>query len=92
MMAKMKPLSIAERKVIRKLATAFVCADAEINAVAKVYEEQTGKPYNRNAPDSYLNVFLNSDPECKRLWTLLQKDILATSKQFADGLRRERDS
>lgn len=91
-MPKKKPLSAAEREVIRKLATVLVCADLEANVVAKFYEEKLGKPYDLNAPDSYLNGFLASDPEYKRLWTLLQKDLVTCRNKMADGLRSERDS
>lgn len=89
-MKKLKPLTAAEREVVRKLATVLVCADLEANMVAKFYEESTGKPYNRDAPDSYLNGFLSSEPAFKRLYTLLQKDIVACRRDLADGLRRER--
>ncbi|VFS20576.1 Uncharacterised protein [Serratia liquefaciens] len=58
--------------------------------MAKFVEEKTGKPYNRDAPDSYLNMFLNSDPETRRVWQLLQKDIVATRKSFADRIAKER--
>ncbi|MEV9346626.1 Uncharacterised protein [Klebsiella pneumoniae] len=90
MMAKQKPLPAAARRTIRQLAAAFVCADIEANLMAKFVEEKTGKPYNRDAPDSYLNMFLNSDPETRRVWQLLQKDIVATRKSFADRIAKER--
>lgn len=90
-MMKKKPLSSAEREVIRKLATVLVSADLEANMIAKFYEEKLGKTYNRDAPDSYLNSFLSSDPEYKRLRTLLQKDIVTCRREMAEGLRRERD-
>lgn len=91
-MKKKKPLSSAEREVIRKLSTLLVCADLEANTIAKFYEEKLGKPYDRDAPDSYLNGFLASNPEYKRLWTLLQKDLVTCRREMSEGLRRERDS
>ncbi|WP_410693148.1 hypothetical protein [Citrobacter freundii] len=88
-MKKPKPLTRGEREVIRKLATVIVCADVEVNMIAKFYEEKLGKPYDRNAPDSYLNTFLNSDPECKRLNQLLKRDIETCRNDLAEGLGRE---
>lgn len=88
-MTKPKPLTRGEREVIRKLATVIVCADVEVNMIAKFYEEKLGKPYDRNAADSYLNTFLNSDPECKRLNQLLKRDIETCRNDLAEGLGRE---
>ncbi|WP_035604772.1 hypothetical protein [Edwardsiella tarda] len=89
-MKKLKPLKSAEREIIRQLATLLVCADIEASVIAKCYEDELGKPYDRNAPDGYLNTFLNSDPTYKRLWALLQKDIVTCRKELAVGLGRER--
>ncbi|HHT0133075.1 TPA: hypothetical protein ACTW38_002908 [Klebsiella michiganensis] len=90
-MAKKKPLPAAARSAIRRLAAAFVCAELELQVVAKFVEEKTGKPYDHNASDSYLNSFLDSDPEVRRVWELMQKDIVSTRKDFADRLGRDRD-
>ncbi|HBC0987580.1 TPA: hypothetical protein IGZ61_002252 [Escherichia coli] len=89
-MAKLKPLSCSERRVIEKLAAVFVCAELEARAVAPVAEEATGKPYDFSAPDGYLNTFLNSNPEYKRLWSLMQKDIAACRRDFAARLEADR--
>ncbi|MEG0099749.1 MAG: hypothetical protein RR818_01340 [Citrobacter sp.] len=89
-MANPKPLSKPEREIVRKLAAVLVCADLEVNMVSRFYEEKTGKPYNRDSPDSYLNQFLNNNPQYRRLWSLLQKDINTCRHDMAEGLRRER--
>lgn len=90
MMTKKKPLPASARDAIRKVAAVLVCAEIESGVIASVYEKSTGKPYDRNGPDSYFNVFLKSDPECQRIWSLLQKDIVATRKSFSEKLRSKR--
>lgn len=91
-MAKPKTLPAAGRKVIRQLAAALVCAEVEAKVIAPLFEEKTGKQYKYDAPNSYLNVFLDSDPEIRRAWKLMQKDIVSTRQGFADRVRRERDN
>ncbi|HAU9074522.1 TPA: hypothetical protein JEX29_001961 [Escherichia coli] len=44
MARKLKPLSRGERAVVRQLAYCLVLADIEKNAIARAYEQQTGKP------------------------------------------------
>ncbi|EKE3213114.1 hypothetical protein OUN72_002822 [Salmonella enterica subsp. enterica serovar Essen] len=88
---KLKPLSPAQRQVVKKLAAVMVCVELEVNVVASVAEKATGKPYDHAAPDSYLNTFLNKNPEYKRLWSLMQKDIAACRKNFAASLEARRD-
>ncbi|HCZ9100909.1 TPA: hypothetical protein O4G09_004008 [Klebsiella michiganensis] len=90
-MARQKPLPAAARKAVRQIATAFVCAEVEAQVIAKLFEEETGKPYDHNASDSYLNIFLNADPDTRRVWNLMQKDVASVRKDFADRLRRDRD-
>ncbi|EPV3343517.1 hypothetical protein ACV3QK_002848 [Klebsiella pneumoniae] len=90
-MSRQKPLAAAARKAVRQIATAFVCAEVEAQVIAKLFEEETGKPYDHNASDSYLNIFLNSDPETRRVWNLMQKDVSSVRKDFAERLRRDRD-
>ncbi|ENA7706485.1 hypothetical protein ABGV03_004912 [Escherichia coli] len=51
MARKLKPLSRGERAVVRQLAYCLVLADIEQNAIACAYEQQTGKPWNPDAPD-----------------------------------------
>lgn len=51
MARKLKPLSRGERAVVRQLAYCLVLADIEKNAIARAYEQQTGKPWNPDAPD-----------------------------------------
>ncbi|CAM4197929.1 hypothetical protein PLGE761_15715 [Pluralibacter gergoviae] len=89
-MEKQRPLAPVARSTIRHLAAAFVCAELETQVIAKFLEEKTGKPYDRNAPDSYLNTFLSAEPEIRRAWRLLQKDIAATRKDFAARMEKER--
>lgn len=90
-MSRQKPLAAAARKAVRQIATAFVCAEVEAQVIAKLFEEETGKPYDHNASDSYLNIFLNSDSETRRVWNLMQKDVSSVRKDFAERLRRDRD-
>lgn len=91
-MANQKPLPAATRKALRQIAAAFVCAEVEDQVISRLMQEKTGQPYDSHSPDSYLNTYLSSEPETRRLWNLLQKDITATRQEFAARLRRERDS
>lgn len=43
-MAKKKPLPAAARSAIRRLAAAFVCAELELQVVAKFVEEKRASP------------------------------------------------
>ncbi|MBR7596909.1 hypothetical protein [Klebsiella oxytoca] len=90
-MSRQRPLPAAARKAVRQIATAFVCAEVEAQVVAKLFEEEFGKPYDREAADSYLNSFLHSDPDTRRVWNLMQKDVASVRKDFAERMRRDRD-
>ncbi|EMO4249231.1 TPA: hypothetical protein MX306_003073 [Citrobacter freundii] len=85
----LKPLSARERKVINQLAAVLVCAGIESGVVAPQYEKQTGKKYDPASARSYLNTFLNKNPEYKRVWKLLLKDKASHERDFAEQVRRE---
>lgn len=85
----LKPLSARERKVINQLAAVLVCAGIESGIVAPQYEKQTGKKYDRTSARSYLNTFLNKNPEYKRVWKLLLKDKTSHERDFSEQIRRE---
>ncbi|BDI44010.1 hypothetical protein R0P36_004532 [Escherichia coli O4] len=84
---KLKPLSRGERAVIWRLAHCLVLADIEQNAIARAYEQQTGKPWSPDAPDSPMRRFLRSSPACARLWKLLGKDIRSVREEIYAGLK-----
>ncbi|EEX9089716.1 hypothetical protein FRV13_15350 [Escherichia coli] len=84
---KLKPLSRGERVVIWRLAHCLVLADIEQNAIARAYEQQTGKPWSPDAPDSPMRRFLRSSPACARLWKLLGKDIRSVREEIYAGLK-----
>lgn len=86
----LKPLSARERKVINQLAAVLVCASIESGVVAPQYEKQTGKKYDQTSARSYLNTFLNKNPEYKRVWKLLLKDRASHEHDFVEQIRRER--
>ncbi|EEC7658554.1 hypothetical protein D4639_000218 [Escherichia coli] len=87
MTRKLKPLSRGERAVIWRLAHCLVLADIEQNAIARAYEQQTGKPWNPDAPDTPMKRLLRSSPACARLWKLLGKDIRSVREEIYAGLK-----
>ncbi|EJF3499074.1 hypothetical protein ABUT67_13940 [Escherichia coli] len=87
---KLKPLSRGERAVIWRLAHCLVLENIEQNAIARAYEQQTGKPWNLDAPDSPMKRFLRSSPACARLWKLLSKDIQCVREEIYAGLKTQR--
>ena len=84
-----KPLSTGQRDIIRKMAAILVCAEIEARAIAPQFEKSTGKKYEAKSGQSYLNTFLNNNPEYKRVWTLLLKDKNRHERDFLERLRRE---
>lgn len=85
----LKPLSNSQRDIIRKMAAILVCAEIEVRAIAPQFEKSTGKKYNFESADSYLNTFLNSNPEYKRVWKLLLKDKSSVERDFLERMRRD---
>ncbi len=90
MTRKLKPLSRGERAVIWRLAHCLVLADIEQNAIARAYEQQTGKSWNPDAPDTPMKRLLRSSPACARLWKLLSKDIQCVREEIYAGLKTQR--
>ncbi len=86
---KLKPLTKGERNIISLIAAVMVCAEVEAKAVAPSLAKETGKPYDFKSPTSYLNVFLNKNPEYKRAFSLLMKDKASHEKGFLEQCRRE---
>ena len=86
---KLKPLTKAERNIISLIAAVMVCAEVEARAIAHSLTKETGKPYDFKSPTSYLNVFLNKNPEYKRVHNLLLKDSASHRKDFLEQCRRE---
>lgn len=89
MTKKLKPLARSERNIINLMAAVLVCLEIEVKVVAPQLEKSTGKKYDFSAPDSYLNVFLNNNPEYKRAWRLLLKDKASHERGFLENARRE---
>lgn len=90
MARKLKPLSHGERAVVRQLAYCLVLADIEQNAIVRTYEQQTGKPWNPDAPDTPVKRALRSSPAYARLWKLLGKDIQSVREEIYAGLKTQR--
>ncbi|ENB3514129.1 hypothetical protein ABHL62_004289 [Escherichia coli] len=90
MARKLKPLSRGERAVVRQLAYCLVLADIEQNAIVRAYEQQTGKSWNPDAPDTPMKRALRSSPACARLWKLLGKDIRSVREEIYAGLKTQR--
>lgn len=86
---KLKPLTRGERNIINLMAGVLVCLELEVRAVAPQVEKSTGKKYDHNAPDSYLNTFFNNNPEYKRAWKLLLKDKASHERGFLKKIRGE---
>ena len=86
---KLKPLTKGERNIISLIAAVMVCAEVEAKAVAPALAKETGKPYDFKSPTSYLNIFLNNNPEYKRVRNLLLKDKVSHEKGFLEQCRRE---
>ncbi|EPJ5577269.1 hypothetical protein PPD89_001250 [Citrobacter farmeri] len=84
-----KPLSTGQRDIIKKMAAILVCAEIEARAIAPQFEKSTGKKYDAKSEQSYLNTFLNNNPEYKRVWTLLLKEKTRRERDFLEHLRRE---
>lgn len=90
MTRKLKPLSRGERAVVRQLAHCLVLAYIEQKAITCAYEQQTGKPWNPDSPDTPMKRFLRSSPACARLWKLLGKDIQSVREEIYAGLKTQR--
>lgn len=84
-----KPLSASQRDVIRKTAAIIVCAEIEVSAIAPTFEKATGEKYDFRSEQSYMNTFLNSNPEYKRIWKLLLKDKASCERDFLKTLGRD---
>ena len=89
MATKLKQLTKGERNIISLIAAVMVCAEVEAKAIAPSLAKETGKPYDFNSPTSYLNIFLNNNPEYKRVRNLLLKDKASHEKGFLEQCRRE---
>ncbi|MBA5235275.1 hypothetical protein H2Y54_01735 [Pectobacterium aroidearum] len=81
MMATVKPYTPATRRYIQQLAAVMVCLDIEREVIAGAFEKATGKPYDRNAPDSFSNTFLSANAEYDRAWKALSRAIAKERKQ-----------
>ncbi|HDQ5867533.1 TPA: hypothetical protein QA940_004339, partial [Shigella flexneri] len=62
----------------------------EQNAIVRTYEQQTGKPWNPDAPDTPVKRALRSSPAYARLWKLLGKDIQSVREEIYAGLKTQR--
>lgn len=74
-MAKLKPYTNAQRRLIHHLAAVMVCLEIESDVVVPAFEKATGKAYDRESPDSFTNMFLNNNPSYKRAMDALRRAI-----------------
>ncbi|WP_257325596.1 hypothetical protein [Pseudoalteromonas rhizosphaerae] len=75
MAAKVKPLTTAQKTVIKELALTLVFCEIEKHVVKPSYEEDTGKKYDSQHPESFTNTMLNANPKAKQVWHALQAAI-----------------
>ncbi|MEQ9865048.1 hypothetical protein [Pectobacterium aroidearum] len=80
-MATVKPYTPATRRYIHQLAAVMVCLEIEREVIAGAVEKATGKPYDRNAPDSFSNTFFSANAEYDRAWKALSRAIDKERKQ-----------
>ncbi|HGM7539529.1 hypothetical protein [Serratia marcescens] len=74
-MAKLKPYTDAQRRLIHHLAAVMVCLEIESDVIAPAFEKATGKAYDRESPDSFTNTFMNNNPPYKRSMDTLRRAI-----------------
>ena len=88
MAIKVRPLSAAQRTVIKELALCFIYTDIEQNVVSKSYEESTGKKYDPKHKDSFFNQFLANNPKAKQCWDsytrAIKKEYTQQRKYFEE--------
>jgi len=87
-MSKNKPYTTGEKRVFNALARAFVAADIQAKVIKPHYEESTGKPYPKK--DTYLDLFLSKDPEAKRAWAKVQREIKKLYKVYSAEIAKEK--
>jgi len=75
MVAKVKPLTPAQRTVINELALTFVFTEIEKQIVVPMHEKSTGKKYNRKHPESFVNTMLSKNPKTKQIFTAFERAI-----------------
>lgn len=81
MATKVKPLTTAQKTVIKELALTLVFRDIEQQVVKPSYEEATGKKYDSQHPESLTNKMLNANPKTKQVWQALQVAIKKEHKR-----------
>lgn len=87
-MANAKPYTTREKRLFDALSRAMIASDIQAKVVKPEYEKSTGKPYPTK--ETYLDMFLEKDPEAKRALKCLQRNIKRQFKQYADELDREK--
>lgn len=80
MVAKVKPLTTAQKTVIKELALTLVFSEIEQKVIKPTYEK-TGKKYDSQHPESFTNTMLNSNPKAKQVWHALQDAIKREHKR-----------
>ncbi|KZY40678.1 hypothetical protein A3733_05370 [Pseudoalteromonas shioyasakiensis] len=80
MAAKVKPLTTAQKTVIKELALTLVFSEIEQKVVKPAFET-TGKKYDSQHPESFTNTMLNSNPKAKQVWHALQDAIKREHKR-----------
>lgn len=81
MVAKVKPLTTAQKTVIKELALTLVFSEMEQKVVKPTFEEKTGKKYDAQHPESFTNKMLSSNPKAKQVWHALQDAIKREHKR-----------
>lgn len=91
-MAKLKPYTDAQRRLIHHLAAVMVCLEIESDVIAPAFEKATGNAYDRESPDSFTNTFLNNNPSYKRAIDTLRRAIGKERKEQLKGFKAKKEA
>ena len=88
-MAKAKPYKAGEKRILKALARALTVGDIEAKVMKPSFEKETGKAYQTSG--GYLEIFLEKDPEAKRAFKTLQREVTKFRKACTDDWGRSND-
>lgn len=86
--SKTKPYRSAEKRVLHQLALAMVAAEIESQVIKPKTEEETGKPYQPKG--GYLDIYLKSEPDVKRAWNTLKKEVQKVRRDYVKYAEAEK--
>lgn len=89
-MAKIKPYTAGEKRVIHQLALAMLCAEIETQVIKPQVEKETGKSYQTKG--GYLDIYLKSEPNVKRVWKAFQKEVQKVRRDYLKYAEAEKNN